>query len=251
MNAPWSLDIPASLMEQLHTHLFPGDGDEHGAVIVAGVAETPRGIRLLARELVRARDGVDYVPGQRGYRMLTASFVTDQILRCAAQGLVYLAVHCHSGGEAVDFSADDLASHERGYPALLDIAYGRPVGGLVVASNAVAGDVWLPGGGRVRLSRTRVVGRPLQTLYPEPPTRSVADGTYDRQARLFGDRGQAILGAQKVGVIGVGGAGSLIVEYLARLGVGHLVVVPRDSPDLRRHWHRSCWEYRDRRRPGR
>jgi hypothetical protein len=232
MNAPWSLDIPASLMEQLHTHLFPGDGDEHGAVIVAGVAETPRGIRLLARELVRARDGVDYVPGQRGYRMLTASFVTDQILRCAAQGLVYLAVHCHSGGEAVDFSADDLASHERGYPALLDIAYGRPVGGLVVASNAVAGDVWLPGGGRVRLSRTRVVGRPLQTLYPEPPTRSVADGTYDRQARLFGDRGQAILGAQKVGVIGVGGAGSLIVEYLARLGVGHLVVVDSDRIEL-------------------
>jgi hypothetical protein len=34
-------------------------------------------------------------------------------------------------------------------------------------------------------------------------------------------------------------------------GVGHLVVVPRRQPDRRRHWHRSCWEHRRRRRPGR
>lgn len=34
-------------------------------------------------------------------------------------------------------------------------------------------------------------------------------------------------------------------------GTGHLVVVPADAPDLRRHWHRPCWEQRSRRRPGR
>ncbi|MHB8669757.1 MAG: hypothetical protein ACYDAD_04220 [Acidimicrobiales bacterium] len=31
-------------------------------------------------------------------------------------------------------------------------------------------------------------------------------------------------------------------------GVGHVVVVPLESPDLRRHWHGACWEFRDRRR---
>lgn len=34
-------------------------------------------------------------------------------------------------------------------------------------------------------------------------------------------------------------------------GTGHLVAVPREAPDLRRHWHRGCWEHRHRRRPGR
>jgi len=34
-------------------------------------------------------------------------------------------------------------------------------------------------------------------------------------------------------------------------GTGHLVVVPAGAPDLRRHWHRPCWERRHRRRPGR
>ncbi|MBW3573783.1 MAG: hypothetical protein KY450_02815 [Actinobacteria bacterium] len=31
-------------------------------------------------------------------------------------------------------------------------------------------------------------------------------------------------------------------------GAGHLVAVPRDAPDLRRHWHRPCWSMRARRR---
>ena len=32
-------------------------------------------------------------------------------------------------------------------------------------------------------------------------------------------------------------------------GVGHVVVVPRTAPDLRRHWHRGCW-HKERRRRG-
>jgi hypothetical protein len=35
------------------------------------------------------------------------------------------------------------------------------------------------------------------------------------------------------------------------VGTGHLVVVPREAPDLRRHWHHACWAHRDTRRPGR
>ncbi len=31
-------------------------------------------------------------------------------------------------------------------------------------------------------------------------------------------------------------------------GMGHMVVVPPDDPDLRRHWHRGCWTNRHNRR---
>jgi hypothetical protein len=34
-----------------------------------------------------------------------------------------------------------------------------------------------------------------------------------------------------------------------RRGTGHVVVVPYEAPDLRRHWHHGCWEARHRRRP--
>jgi len=68
---------------------------------------------------------VDYVAGQRGYRMLTAAFVRDQALFCRDEQLAYLAVHNHFGEDHVAFSGDDLRSHERGYPALRDLTRAR------------------------------------------------------------------------------------------------------------------------------
>ena len=59
--------FPQPLYVALMDHLFPGDNDEHGAVIAAGLCESERGTRLLARCLFLARDGVDYVPGNHGY----------------------------------------------------------------------------------------------------------------------------------------------------------------------------------------
>jgi hypothetical protein len=229
----WSLRLPEPLMRELHNHLFPGDHDEHGAVIGASVVTTPRGTRLLARRLLLAEDGVDYVPGHRGYRMLTASFVRRCALACAREGLAYLPIHCHGGIDRVGFSAPDLASHARGYPAVLDILNGPPAVALVFAEHAVAGDVWLPDRSQLTLDHLDVVGRIADRLYPQPPLPPLkADPSYDRQARLFGDRGQEILAGQKVGIIGLGGAGSLINEYLARLGVGHIVAVDDDRVDL-------------------
>jgi hypothetical protein len=30
--------------------------------------------------------------------------------------------------------------------------------------------------------------------------------------------------------------------HAIRPGTGHFVVVPLETPELRRHWHRPCWE---------
>ena len=230
----FDLILPAKLKSELFAHLFPGDGDEHGAVISAGVVHTDRGLRLLARDLFLAKEGVDYVPGDYGYRMLTPRFVMEKSRHCRDQKLAYLAIHNHGGSKSVGFSKVDFNSHERGYPALVDILNGQPVGALVFAKHAVAGDLWLSSDGRAVLREGRVVGGSIERLYPSPPPvpRGV-DLTYDRQSRLFGDRGrQSLLHGAKVGIIGAGGVGSLLVLYMARLGVGHLVVVDPDRIDI-------------------
>jgi len=232
MKSPISLRMDKALFCVLRDHLFPGDGDEHGAVIAAGLCEGPRGTRLLAREVFLARDGVDYVPGIRGYRALTAQFVAEKSDYCASQGLSYLAVHCHGGVGTVSFSDDDLASHRRGYPALLDITNGGPVGALVFAKDAVAGEIWTRRG-VYPLDFLTVIGPTVTTLYPSATARpNRVARAYARQARLFGDIGQEILGSLKVGVIGAGGGGSLLSEWLSRLGIGHIVVVDYDRVDV-------------------
>lgn len=227
----WQLTIPTGLYKKLQEHLFPGDNDEHGAVILAGTCESERGLRLVARELHLARDGVDYVPGKRGYRMLKAEFIQGLILRARDKRLAYLAIHNHGGTDSVEFSEPDMASHERGYPALLDIARGMPVGALVFAHSAVAGDLWHPGCRRARLSQAAIVGHRRQLLFPMPEKRSAAVGMYDRQSRLFGDAGQELLRRTRVGIIGLGGAGSVLAELLGRLGIGEFVLADPDRAE--------------------
>lgn len=227
----WRLTIPAGLYARLHDHLFPGDGDEHGAVILAGVRESDRGLRLIARELHLAEDGVDYVPGTRGYRMLKAEFIQSWILRARDRRLAYLAIHNHGGTHSVKFSGPDMASHERGYPALLDIARGMPVGALVFARSAVAGDLWFPGCSRAPLREAAIIGHRRRLLFPTPGKRMVTAGMYDRQSRLFGDAGQELLRRARVGIVGLGGAGSILAELLGRLGVGEFVLADPDRAE--------------------
>ena len=229
---PWKLTIPGELYAELQRHLFPGDGDEHGAVILAGTCESDRGLRLVAREIHLAQDGVDYVPGKRGYRMLKAEFIQSRILRARDRRLAYLAIHNHGGTDSVAFSGDDMASHERGYPALLDIARGMPVGALVFARSAVAGDLWFPGCDRAPLNHATVIGHRRQLLFPVPERTAAVAGMYDRQSRLFGDAGQELLRRTRVGIVGLGGAGSILAELLGRLGVGEFVLADPGKADV-------------------
>jgi molybdopterin/thiamine biosynthesis adenylyltransferase len=225
----WSVRIPQPIYKEIQAHLFPGDGMPHAGAVLAGVATGPKGPRLLVREFVPARDGVEYVPGRagRGHHRLTAEFVRDAALRAAGSGLAYLAIHPHAGSDRVGFSSDDLRSHERGYPALVDILGGQPAGALVFSTAAVMGDIWTQVG-RAPVSHAVVVGTKIIVLRPRPVAAASADPTYDRQARLFGDAGQALLGGLKVGIIGAGGVGMLLVEYVSRLGTGQVVVIDPD-----------------------
>jgi molybdopterin/thiamine biosynthesis adenylyltransferase len=107
------------------------------------------------------------------------------------------------------------------------------VGGLVLARRAMAGDVWLSDGRRLPVSITVVVGDELMVLtdghgpgvelgYTLTPMQ------YARQALIFGAAGQERLGKMKVGIVGCGGIGMLIVQALSRLGVGYFVVIDPD-----------------------
>ncbi len=221
--------ISEPIFERLMSHLFPGDSDEHGAVIAAGICESDREVRLLAREIFFAKDGIDYVPGKRGYRALTADFVARVSHYCAQQNLCYFAVHCHGGDDYVDFSPTDEESHRRGYPALLDITRGGPVGALVFAHNAVAGSIWTMNGVSPLESFT-VIGQNIRRLYPSPQNSPIAcSPIYHRQSLIFGAAGQELLKRSKIGIIGLGGAGSLLNEWMAHLGVGEIVGIDFDK----------------------
>ncbi|MGD9691402.1 MAG: ThiF family adenylyltransferase [Phycisphaerales bacterium] len=224
----FSLRMSESAFNRLMPHLFPGDVDEHGAVLSVGVSQSGDHVRLLVRDVFLARDGVDYVPGRFGYRALSGDFVARVSNHCYRERLGYLAVHCHGGRDSVAFSDVDLASHRRGYPALLDITNGGPVGALVFAENAVAGAVWT-GEGVFPLADLTVVGANHRRLYQSPRKAPTAvQEMFHRQSLIFGAAGQTILQNATVGIIGLGGVGSLVSEWLSHLGVGRIIAVDFD-----------------------
>ena len=240
------LRIARREFDVLNAHLFPGDCDEHGAVLLAGVSQTEGRTTLQVREVHLAEEGSAYVPGKFGYRALAPQFIHRLITRARDERLAYLAVHNHGSDRQVGFSSIDMSSHERGYPALLQIARGMPVGALVFGHRSVQADVWLADGTRLELEEASVIGNSIQRLTPSP-RREVDDlaGSYERQIRMFGKMGQVQLSRCRVGVIGLGGIGSMVAEYLARLGVGEFVLVDDDRVEelnLPRIVGASAWD---------
>lgn len=223
------LTMTEGMLAELRAHLFPGDFDEHGAVLAVGLCRVDNSMRLIGHRLFCAEDGIDYVAGQRGYRMLRAEFIAECIDYCNERQLGYLAIHNHGGTDRVAFSQTDLASHERGYPALLDLLPDTPVGALVLSRNACAGDIWFGNGQRLELTRTRSVGLHPEILTPVPQASGIHNtDRFHRQLLFLGKAGQAHLASLKVAIVGLGGIGSLLVENLARLGVGELMLIDPD-----------------------
>lgn len=224
------LKIGASDYERLSTHLVRDDHDEHGAALLAAPQYgADGGLTLLVRELIPVGDQ-DFPPGRHGYRQTAPLFIAQHAGRAGELGLAYLSVHNHPGArDRVGFSHDDLAAHARLFPHLLDLTAGAPVGGLVLGTHSAAGEIWMPGAAPAALDALRVIGPQLQRQTAQPRQHSGAPAErFDRQARLFGDDGQRILAEMRVGVIGLGGGGSMIVEQLAHLGVGEIVGVDHD-----------------------
>ena len=225
----WTATIAERDYGALHACLFRPDHDEHAAFLFAGLHRVGDDGRLLIRRVVPVADE-DFSASRRGaYRAISARAIARAARLCDDQGLCLLWAHSHPlSNDRVGFSPDDLDSHERMHPHLLDMTHGRPVAGLVLGETSVAGEIWLPNTEPVRLESMRVVGPHLRDLRPEPLEAEPAEGRFARQVLLFGDVGQAILRRMTVAIAGAGGGGSLIAETLTHLGVGRIIAIDFD-----------------------
>ena len=81
-------------------------------------------------------------------------------------------------------------------------------------------------------TRTMVVGRSIHFYGAHGPV-SPLPAFVERHAQCLGEATSALLRSLCVGVVGVSGTGSIVVEQLSRLGVGKLVLVEPDVVEER------------------
>jgi len=226
----WSLTITERDFDVLRAQLLRTDGEEHAAFLYAGLAEDATSNRLLVRRVVPVADA-DFGPTEDGTTYRVASRSSARAAReCDDEDLCLLWVHSHPlAGDNVEFSPQDLRTISHGHPALLDLTHGRPVAALVLGQRCIAGEVWTADLLRHELDHVTIVGRGLSRRRASPEvTASMQEERFARQVLLFGRDGQSILHRLRVGVIGAGGGGSLIIQSLAHLGVGHITALDFD-----------------------
>lgn len=214
-------------------HLFRNDRREHAGVLLCGWAQHGKRILLVTREFVPARDGVDYTTTRDGHGRLEPLFIDDVLTRAKEQGLAYIAIHNHFSNDQVSFSKVDFASHEYGYPTLARLNAGLPVGAAVFGLNSIEVDLWMPGGRRHQLKTARVVGHEVRHLWAANSfaPASAYDEQFDRQLPFLRAGGQGLIAATTIGIVGVGGLGSQLLEPLVRLGFRHFVIIDPDRID--------------------
>lgn len=72
-----------------------------------------------------------------------------------------------------------------------------------------------------------IVGREVRGL--ASVSSAIADDWADRQVRAFGDEGQRIIRSLHVGIVGLGGTGSVACQELAHLGVDRFTLIDPDK----------------------
>jgi hypothetical protein len=210
----------------LAAHLLPGDGLEAVAVALCGRRRSADRHVLTVRQLVPIP--YDECKVRTADRVTWSTQRLVPLLEAAAQrDLAILKIHSHPGGYSQFSSTDDESDSD-----LFNSVFGWTDSKFPHASA-----VMLPGGRMFgRAIMTDGAFQPLDSILVPgddihfwlPETSGTVPSFAQRHTQLFGKGTTRRLREMAVAVVGCSGTGSPVIEQLARLGVGRLVIVDPD-----------------------
>jgi molybdopterin/thiamine biosynthesis adenylyltransferase len=211
---------------KLQNHLLPGDGLEAVAVVLCGRRKSDSHHCLTVRSVfpipydeckVRTPDRVTW----------STQRLIPLLEEAARYDLAILKVHSHPGGYPQFSSTDDESDSD-----LFNSVFGWTdseyphASAVMLPDGRMFGRAILRDGTFQQLDSILVPGNDLRFWIPE------GGGTLpsftQRHAQLFGSGTTRRLREMAVAVVGCSGTGSPLIEQLARLGVGRLVLVDPD-----------------------
>jgi hypothetical protein len=210
----------------LRDHLFPGDGLEAVAVALCGRRRSTERHCLTVQSIVPIPYGECKVRAPDRITWSTERLVP--ILQKATQkDLGILKIHSHPGGydrfSAVDDASDqDLFNSVSGWT---DSAFPH-ASTIMLPDGKMFGRAILPDGTFQELDSILVPGDDLRFWTPQ--RNDLLPSFAKRHAQLFGGETTRRLRQMAAAVIGCSGTGSPLIEQLARLGFGRLVLIDPD-----------------------
>jgi proteasome lid subunit RPN8/RPN11 len=224
---PTRVAIAGEHHRALQQHLFPGDGKEAVAFALCARARREDLELLLVREVVAVP--YEMCPVRTPHRVTWRGTALDPVLaRALEQGLGLIKVHSHPTGHPWFSSTDDEADGTL-FPCVsgwLGDDEGPMASMIMLPDGRMVGRSIWGGGIGDEIQAIRVAGDEFRYWFAGDEGDVPEHGR--RVAQTFGDATYAKLRRLKVGVVGCSGTGSIVVEQLARNGVGNLVLVDVD-----------------------
>lgn len=216
--------------ERLRNHLFKGDGCESVALVLCGLRSGQDKAVYCVHEIFEVPDDTCSLRTPTAVRWRVEESMSC-IAKAVSKGFAVLKIHTHPEG-AQEFSAlDDRSDRELlgGISRMTDQP-STHLSAFMLPDGSIHARVWHGGEHQGRVARVSVVGDDVQILGGGSVDITEAE-LKTRQA--FGDATTMLLKSLTVGVVGCSGTGSWVVEQLARLGVGRLVIVDPDRMERR------------------
>ncbi len=213
---------------ELKRHLYPGDGNEAVALALCGRRHGSTQHRLLVRKIATVPHGSCRVRRPDRVTWPTTEILPSLLDEAEAQSLAVLKIHSHPGGFAA-FSGRDDATDRELYPSIytwVDDA-GPHASAVMLPNGQMFGRAVGADGQFEPLRVIKVVGDDLE-FWHAGGARAAVPKFGERFAQAFGAGTFGKLRQLTVAVVGCSGTGCLVVEQLARNGIGALVLVDPD-----------------------
>jgi hypothetical protein len=221
-----TLTLTGAQRDLLARHLFPNDGCEAVAIALCGRAESGPHQRMVVRRIVLVPYEICRVRRADQVTWPT-EFIVPFIAEAAANGWAMIKIHGHRA--YAQFSDVDDASDRALFPSLYAwLDTDKPLASAILMDDgSLFGRTVRPDGTFETLERVTVVGDDL-SFYLSEQISSPVPASGQRVAQVFGQGTFDRLRKLRVAVIGCSGTGSIVIEQLARNGVGALLLVDPD-----------------------
>jgi hypothetical protein len=216
---------------KLREHLFPGDGNEAVALVLCGRLNQEskhvlcgHSVHLIEHDKCKERTPQSVTwPTELGRAIFE---------RATEKNMAVLKIHSHPEGYA-SFSEQDDRSDAELFRALHNWTEdGMPhASAVMLPDGSMFGRFVEREGGFTSITKVLVVGDDISVFTKENHSR--VDEAQLRTAQTFGPRTTALLSNLRIGVVGCSGTGSWVIEQLARLGVGELLLADPDVLEVK------------------
>lgn len=224
-NQPTKLALSEAHHAQLSEHLFPGDGLEAAAIMLCTQSATHR---YVVNQVLPVDHASCHV--RLPDRLVWPGAAIEAAIDLAeANALSIILIHSHPGG-TLDFSAiDDKSDHEV-MPALFEASESPSIlhGSAIMTPNGAI---------MARLYNRELAITPISAVScagDDMLTWQVSEhGVVKPTPMAFSAQMGHDLKYLTACVVGVSGTGSIVVEQLARLGIGRLILVDFDEIEFK------------------